>query len=396
MKKKSISIILAGLMTLSLVACGNTSDNTAGQDTGSDVTTDTAVSESSTSIANPWRDCTEEEAYAFAPNGFSAPEGATNVNWSIMEVADTRELPGTMVQLTFDMDNVSYVAREQAVGDDSEADISGMYYQWDVEDTGTFQNWAGGMMPYKTSRHIGDDETVDVIRWYDIETGYAYSLSAVAKDLDGFDISAIADQIYDPQKQIGANMPDSEVADIIDEYSNAFIKEAAESASPVIDIADIDTFTQIVDQKLSDGMGYANVTVNDVDLLLVSSAAFDNMDGKMGAIDASVFEYKDGIPAQIGAVCSGGTAYPISVKDGYLYTGSNHWICKYAIANDQLMIMEKASVSYDESGNATYFYESDDGGDYSNFDSAEAEKIFNQLLDEMMSGEVVDFSVVKK
>ena len=125
----------------------------------------------------------------------------------MIEVTDSTVLPGTLIQMAFDLDGVSFIAREQVVGDDSEADISGMYYNWDAEDEGTFQNWAGGMMPYKTYRHIGDDETIDVIRWYDIEIGYAYSLSATAKDLDGFDIAAVADQIYDPAKQVSANIP---------------------------------------------------------------------------------------------------------------------------------------------------------------------------------------------
>lgn len=396
MKKNYLVLLLSGVMTLSLVACGKADNQTSGQESETTEVTQAAdtVTEASVGIANPWRDCTEEEAYQYGPNGFSAPEGATNVKWSMMEVADNTVLPGTMIQMSFDMDGVSYIAREQVVGDDSEADISGMYYEWDVTDEGTFQNWAGGYMPYKTFRHIGDNETVDVIRWYDIETGYAYSLSAVAKDLDGFDISAIADQIYDPAKQIGANMPSDD--SIIDEYSNAALKEIFDAASPALDIAGLDTFTQIVDQKLTDGMGYANVTVGDADLLLVSSGAFDNLDGKMAAIDATAFEYKDGIPTKIGTLCSGGTAYPLSIKDNYLYSASNHWVCKYAIANDTLMIMEKAAVNYDENGNGTYTYESDDGGDYSNIDSAEAEKIFNQLIDEMMSGEVIDFSVVKK
>jgi hypothetical protein len=392
--KKYLAIILTGIMALSLAACGDKStDDNAVAETETATIAESITETPAATIANPWRDCTEEEAYQYGPNGFSAPEGATNVKWSMMEVADNTVLPGTMIQMAFDLDGTSFIAREQAVGD-NDTDISGMYYNWDVEDSGTFQNWAGGQMPYTTYRHIGDDETVDVIRWYDVETGYAYSLSATAKDLDGFDISAIADQIYDPAKQIGANMPDDDA--VFDEYTNASLKEIFEAAAPTIDMTGVDTFTQIVDQKLTDGMGYANVTLGDSDLLLVSSAAYDNLDGKMAAIDATVFEYKDGVPVEVGKLCSGGTAYPITVKDKYLYSASNHWVCKYVVDNNILYIMEKAAVNYDENGNGTYTYESDDAGDYSNVDSAEAENIFNTLLDEMMSGEVIDFSVVKK
>ncbi len=398
MKKKILSIVLMGSMVLSLVACTGSSEAPAETATEAVSAQESAegASEELVGLANPWRECTEEEAYQFSPNGFSAPEGATNVKWSLMEVKDNTTLPGTMVQLTFDRDNYTCVAREQPVAGEEIVDISGMYYDWTVESDGILQNWAGGQMPCKSMRYVGDDKYVDVCLWFDIETGYAYSLSAEASDLDGFDIEALAAEIYDPAKQIGANMPDDYESAYLDEYSNAFIKSAAEESAPSIDISGCDTFTQIVDQKLSEGMGYANVSLLNGDVLLVSSGTYDNLDGKFAAIDAAVFEYKDGVPYELGKICSGGTAYPISVKDGYLYTGSNHWICKYVVGDDKLYLMEKAAVAYDSEGNGTYFYESDDSGDYTSVSSEDAEKIFDQLLDEMMNGEIVDFSTVGK
>ena len=163
--------------------------------------------EQQTGIANPWRDCTEEEAYQYAPNGFSAPEGATNVHWSICMAKDDKTLPGTMVQLDFDYDGLSFTAREQAVPGEEITDISGMYYDWTVTDEGTLANWGGGNMKAKFFRYAGEDEYADLCLWFDIETGYAYSLSTVAPDLDGFDIQGVVEAIYDPAKQIGANAP---------------------------------------------------------------------------------------------------------------------------------------------------------------------------------------------
>ena len=392
MKKRCLALVLAGMMSLSLVACGNAED--AQQNPTEEAITDVsaeAATEEVVSIANPWRDCTEDEAMEFVVNGFSAPESAVNEKWSVMEAAPS-ELPGTMVQLQFEIGNTNFVAREQAQAGAELVDISGMYYDWTVEDEGTLANWAGGAMPFKSYRFVGADEYVDLILWFDIETGYAYSVSAQAPDLEGFDLQAIVEQMYDPAKQESALMPDDEV---VDEYSNASLKEIAENAAPSIDISGCDTFTQVVDQKLTSGMGYANATVNDTDVLLVATGTFGDLEGNANAIDSAVFEYKDGAVYELGKVMSGGTAYPITVKDGYLYSASNHWVCKYAIADDKLMIMEKASVVYDENGTGTYHYESDDGGDYGNFDSAEAEKIFNQLVDEMMNGEVVEYSVVQ-
>lgn len=392
MKKRCLALVLAGMMSLSLAACGNAED--AQQNPTEEANTEVsaeAVTQEAVSIANPWRDCTEEEAMQFAVNGFSAPEGAVNESWSIME-KDISELPGTMVQLQFEIGNTSFVAREQVYGGEEIVDISGMYYDWTVEDEGTLANWAGGAMPFKSYRFVGADEYVDLILWYDIETGYAYSVSAQAPDLEGFDLQAIVEQMYDPAKQESALMPDDEV---VDEYSNASLKEIADNAAPSIDISGCDTFTQVVDQKLTSGMGYANATVNGTDVLLVSTGTFDDLEGHANAIDSTVFEYKDGAVYEVGKVISGGTAYPISIKDGYIYSASNHWVCKYAIANDKLDIMEKASVIYDENGNGTFHYESDDAGNYGSIDSAEAEKIFNQLLDELMNGEAVEYSVVQ-
>ncbi len=205
MKKRILTLTLITGLMLGAAACGKTETVLEAE---SQVTSDNTVKPAgSATVANPWRDCTEEEASQFAPNGFSAPEGATNVKWSIME-QPIDALPGTMVQLSFDLDGTAMTAREQAVPGEEIVDISGMYYDWDYSGDGTMANWGDGNMPYKDYGYVGDDEYVDVICWFDIETGYAYSLSAQAKDLDGFDIQAVAEQIYDPAKQISASIPD--------------------------------------------------------------------------------------------------------------------------------------------------------------------------------------------
>ncbi|MCR4763261.1 MAG: hypothetical protein K5696_07005 [Lachnospiraceae bacterium] len=213
MKKTGLALTLLTVLAITSASCGTAKDapaaqNPQGQAASTEAKADSAESEAKVGLANPWRECTEEEAYQYGPNGFSAPEGAKNVHWSLMEVADNKTLPGTMVQMTFDLDGTAFTAREQPVAGGEIVDISGMYYDWTVTDEGTLANWGGGQMPFKSSRYIGEDGYVDVILWFDIETGYAYSLSAQAADLDGFDIQAVAEQIYDPDKQIGAHMPD--------------------------------------------------------------------------------------------------------------------------------------------------------------------------------------------
>ena len=142
-------------------------------------------------MANPWRDVTEEEAKALCPNSFSAPEGAENVYWSVME---SGERP--LVQLFFDLNGYSFTAREQATGDEA-ADLSGMYYTWTAEREEQLKNWADGAMTVHLFRFAGESETADCAVWYDAEAGVSYSLGVTAEDLDGFDLAAVADALHE-------------------------------------------------------------------------------------------------------------------------------------------------------------------------------------------------------
>ncbi len=185
MKKRIISVLVLMLLLLPLSACGD--------------------SKKSTRIANPWKEISEEEASALVPNLFKAPDEATNIRWSSVQVQVTEESQflGPLVQLSFELDGLNYTAREQFVSDAS-VDVSGMYYQWTEADEVTLANWGGGAMPAKTYRYKGENEAAALCTWYDEETGALYSLSVSSHDLDGVDIQAVAEAIYDPSKQDGA------------------------------------------------------------------------------------------------------------------------------------------------------------------------------------------------
>lgn len=350
--------------------------------------------ETQTGMANPWRDCTEEEAYQYAPNCFAAPDGAENTHWSMMLPDNDQSKESEMlVQLDFDLDGISYTAREQAVGDKSGEDISGMYYEWQKSEQVTLAGWAGGNMAATVKSFDSADESARLCIWYDTETGYAYSLGTAGPDMSAVDIKAVAETIYAPAKQIGANAPEIP-EECPEEASDETLTAAAEEASPNIDISGCDTFTQIVDTKLSDGMGYANEKIGDEDVLLVSSGTYDNLDGNMAAIDAAVFIYSDNAPLEAGKVCCGGTAYPLAVSDGFLYAAGNHWICKYTIKDGSLAIVKRAVVVYDENGNESYYCEASDGTEVNNYDTVKTKEMFEALFDEMGNAKVIDFSTV--
>ncbi len=152
-------------------------------------------------MANPWKDCTEEEAKAACPRLFKAPEGAKVLDWMIMDEGSNLEAgKGPLVQLEFELDGRIYCARAQ-YGAAEDADISGLYYDWDAEDDATLANWGEGHMQGKCYRDINESGMLDLITWYDIEIGIAYALSMGDTDLDGFDIQAIAEQMYDPANE---------------------------------------------------------------------------------------------------------------------------------------------------------------------------------------------------
>ncbi|MBO6239781.1 MAG: hypothetical protein J6O61_02920 [Butyrivibrio sp.] len=387
MKKRFLIAVLSAVMALPMAACGadgkgtaEIPENSESADAVSDVAA-AAESDSTIGIANPWHDCTEEEAYEVAPNLFSVPEGATNVVWSMMDPETSEsEYSWPLVQMTFDLDGNSFVAREQYGTSDPSADISGLYYNWTAQDDITLANWAGGNMTGVYSRYIGDDKYVDLVTWYDIETGASYALSVEADNLDGFDLQAVAEAMYDESKQIGANIPED------DEYIPT-------------DITGCETFTQIVD-KLTSGQGYANATIDGTDVLLVTNYTFNNdVDGGVfnAAIDSEVYRYNDsGVPEYIGYVKAGGTAYPLAIYDGKLYAGGNHGIRRFTITDGIFCIDEEAYVEYDTNGDATYYHHSDlrelDGDE--NAVVPDDSAMLNMYAD-LENAEVIEYSVVQ-
>ena len=381
--KKTIAMMMTGLMVLSLSACG--SGATSKEANATEISTEVAAeatTEQTVGLANPWREATEEECYQLAANGFSAPDGASNVKWSIM---DTGEEYRELVQMCFDLDGLSFTARQQNTGDEPQ-DISGMFYEWAAEEDVTLANWAGGNMKGTVKRFIGDDRYIDVCTWYDVETGASYSLSTEGKDLDGFDIQAVAEAIYDPDKQFGANAPED--AGELMEHER------------YVDIEGCDTFTQIVD-KLPAGYGYTNATIGDTDVLLVTDQTFDDLDGHNAAIDAEVFTYTEsGTPQYAGYIEAGGTAYPLAVNSGKLYAGGNHFMKVYTMSYGFPCWDEYAWEEFDTNGNVTYQYRSDiksisEVGADPDTGELKDDSVLQRLYDESFSGEVLNFDVIK-
>ena len=150
-------------------------------------------------MANPWVEITEEEAHDYCPQLFKVPDGAVAQAWMKCEdLADPSTGVGPMVQLSFAQYGMNFTARAQK-GASEDADISGLYTEWTVGPMDvTLANWDETGKMY---RAIKDTGYIDLITWYDPSAGIMYTLSVAAADLDGFDIQAVAEQMYAGEKQ---------------------------------------------------------------------------------------------------------------------------------------------------------------------------------------------------
>ena len=139
-----------------------------------------------TGMANPWTQTTAQGLMDVLGLQLGLPDGATNVTWQMMENPQ-------MGQVQFTWQGEDYTSRVAPT--DEFEDISGMYYNWEIEDECEVGRCKGVVR-----RAHDDGNTVDVCLWYDDLTGLMYSVSVVGTDSDGFDITAAAQILYIPMQ----------------------------------------------------------------------------------------------------------------------------------------------------------------------------------------------------
>lgn len=216
---KKILTILTLLLVLSLAACGQKSTGAeASQPTDIEDAAETAQSAVTEAESHPsetaeaaepdtseadvagdevpagvWRPITEEKARELIPLCFRLPEGAEQAHWIAQEPEDDYfGLRGTLVQLTFVLDGLSYTARAQ-VTQDMSVDVSEVDCDWTSRLDGALTNWGEEPLICHCFRYLDDSGYVDLCTWYDLNSGTSYSLTVSAADLDGFDLQAIVE-----------------------------------------------------------------------------------------------------------------------------------------------------------------------------------------------------------
>jgi len=206
MKKRVMAMMMAGVLSAGLLA--GCQKEPAAQETPEAVEEENGNEEEEAgeeepmaNMINPWRDCTEEEAKEACPRLFKIPDGAEVLGWSILDDAtDAFGVSQSLVEAGFQMDDLVFNARA-LYGAPEDTDISGMYYDWSDGMDVTLANWGEGHMQGKLYSAETETGVVELLTWYDVEIGIAYSLSVAAEDLDGFDLQAIAEMMYDPANE---------------------------------------------------------------------------------------------------------------------------------------------------------------------------------------------------
>ena len=128
--------------------------------------------------------------------------------------------------------------------------------------------------------------------------------------------------------------------------------------------------------------GFYSKTLEGLNNLITRAERFNKIEG-LELHDKIVF---------IGEVQSTGTAYPLALKDGFLYTCSHHMITKYTVQDKKLVAAETAEEIFDTDGNATYTYASD-GKDAQTVDD---NSNLTRLFEEYENAEPIIFSVEKQ
>ena len=151
---------------------------------------------------------------------------------------------------------------------------------------------------------------------------------------------------------------------------------------------------------LEKGQGYAYVTLEGYEgqALLVADQTYE-FEGSMAAMAASVYLEQSGTVRFSSAVGGQGTAYPIRLENGIVYTAGGHEVCSYFISEETQAVMVKDSVmeSIDDDGTASYIGFLREKNDF-NHDEAidtDSDEIFRDKMKKYDDAPVVSFTVAE-
>ena len=109
------------------------------------------------------------------------------IGWIISALANNYEILIWMV-----VASLAYTLLQYFIG--VYQNISGMYFNWEYEEDVTVHHCYGKI----SQAQCGSEDWVERVLWYDLVPGIAGSLSVRTIELDGLDLTAVAEQVYLP------------------------------------------------------------------------------------------------------------------------------------------------------------------------------------------------------
>ena len=140
-------------------------------------------------MPNPWTETDPDGLMQTLGLQFDVPEGAENIVYRML----TEE---KLAEMQFTLNDMPFTARIKPAGVELE-DISGLNYDWAYVEQAK-REFARHWYREEHRKALDDGKTVEVFLWLDIVPGLTCSLSTEAADLNDFDISAVAEQVYHP------------------------------------------------------------------------------------------------------------------------------------------------------------------------------------------------------
>lgn len=208
MKKKIVlALTLMAISAAMMSGCGSASK---GENSGAGSQQESTETSEKTDMANPWTESDKQGVAEATGFEMTAPDGGEEVSYSYMS-------EGKMAQMRYTLDDATWNYRMQST--DELTDISGLYYDWTLAESGTVSGREAMYYTY-TDGDLNKTEFDDVqmVNWYDAVTGVSYSLSATRADLNGMDIQVYAENLYAPLQGEATDDPEKDRENELQEY----------------------------------------------------------------------------------------------------------------------------------------------------------------------------------
>ena len=278
-----------------------------------------------------------------------------------------------MVQLNFDKDGGSFVARGQ-YGTKETDDISGMYYDWTEETDVTLDNWGGGEMPAKVYGFANDSEKALMCTWYDIEIGISYCLSTSSFGPDEYDIAELAGEICAVEEFIPGSFMEEKVG-----------KGDFESEDEIL-------------SYLDPGQGYTYLELAGADgkVLGISSELMEK-DGKTVGKELCLYGKVGDYYRNLGNAYANDD-HPLLMGDGTIISYNDTTYEENCIAeNGYVMVKVYIYKSTEDDGSIKYggFIRKDNTFDHDEEVPEDGADVFEQYIKNAQSFDPIEFTVVE-